>query len=182
MLSRSICYSWNQNSSRTLFLHVNAFFSLSHYPPHLSSLLFFFSHCYPLLHSLLSPCARSHLFIMLISPPLCSSRSDTVISLAGSNRLKRYAFFFSQTSILERRSWFGLRLFFWIIYSTITVYMTRRQYACLEAGKSFSSTFVLKLILLTLNAHTVILMNSILSVSDAYLAWLCWASMQKIHA
>lgn len=93
--------------------------------------------------------ALSHLFIMLISLLLCSSTSDIVISLAWPNWLKCYAFFLPKhrfSSEGERRSWFGLRLVFWIIYPPITVYMTRRQFAYLEAGKSFFSIFALKLI------------------------------------
>lgn len=171
-------------------------FPLSHYPPlcfaHLSSLSSFLTVILcctlpPLSMCSLSPSslssALSHLFIMLISPLLCSSRSDIVISLAWPNWLKCYAFFLPKhrfSSGVSGEADLASGWFFWIIYSPITVYMTRRQFAYLAAGKSFFSIFTLKLTLLTDNALTVFFLNSIFSLSDAYFTWLSGWDSQKI--
>lgn len=153
-LSRSICCS----RALHFFLSVNAFSTLSLSPPpslfHSALFSLFLSHCYLWLHSL-SPSpvlplsiyslssALSQLFIMLISPLLCSSRSDTVISLAGPNWIKCFAFFLPKHRFYsegERTSWFGPRLVFLNYLSPITVYMTHRR-TNLEAERSIFFQF-----------------------------------------
>lgn len=158
MLSRSICFSWNQNPS-CLLSYVNASLSFSlprfHLPlPSLLSLFRTVTLCY----TFFSPCSLSLSF----SLPSSTSTFIMLISLLNllllnqPNWLKCNAF--SSTNInfgvkVSRETDLAWGCFFKLFIPPLLYTwrdITRRQFTCVEAGKASLPLFPLKLTQLTL--------------------------------